>query len=182
MKATIAKFSVDDYHQMVEVGIFARRQVELINGLIVEMPPEGTEHSYYGQTLADILRFCLANQALIRENKPITLTNSEPIPDIAIVHLPASLYRLHHPYPDNILFLVEISKSTFTFDTTEKKETYAIAGIPEYWVVDVKGKKLIVFRSPFNGKYQEMSILQSGSIISPLTFPHVAIAVEPIFT
>ncbi len=116
MEATIAKFSVDDYHQMVEVGIFARRQVELINGLIVEMPPEGTEHSYYGQTLADILRFCLANQALIRENKPITLKNSEPIPDIAIVHLLGSLYRLHHSYPENILFLVEILKSTFTFD------------------------------------------------------------------
>lgn len=40
-----AKFTVCEYNQTIEAGILANRQVELIKGTIVEMPPEGVERS-----------------------------------------------------------------------------------------------------------------------------------------
>lgn len=37
---TLAKWSVDDYHRMVEAGILRGRHVELLAGEIVEMIPK----------------------------------------------------------------------------------------------------------------------------------------------
>ena len=45
MTLTLAKWTIDDYHQMVETGLLKNRQVELLNGEIVEMSPEGPEHA-----------------------------------------------------------------------------------------------------------------------------------------
>ncbi len=45
MTLTTAKWTLDEYHRMVEVGLLCERHVELLNGEIVEMPPEGPEHA-----------------------------------------------------------------------------------------------------------------------------------------
>ncbi|EAM48273.1 Protein of unknown function DUF820 [Crocosphaera watsonii WH 8501] len=181
MEAIIAKFSVEDYHKMIEAGLLIYRDVELINGLILEMSPEGTEHTYIGETLADYFRRLTQGIAWVREARPITLTQSEPEPDIAIVRLPHSLYRSHHPYPEDIYLLIEISHSTLKFDTSEKRNTYAAANIQDYWVVDVNNKQLIIYRSPINGLYKNETRLSLDSQVSPLAFPDLNIIVNEIF-
>jgi Uma2 family endonuclease len=181
-KVTPAKFSVQEYHQIIEAGILAYRKVELVEGIIVEMAPEGTEHSYYGQSLADIFRLSLSGQILVRENKPITLSNNtEPEPDIALVQLPSSRYLSHHPYPEDIYLLIEISKSTLAFDSSVKRKSYAKEGIKDYWIVDIINKQLKIYRSPFQGDYQEITTLKANSILSPLAFPNTIITVQQIF-
>ena len=42
MTVTTAKWTLDDYHRMIEVGLLYGRQVELLNGEVVEMPPSMT--------------------------------------------------------------------------------------------------------------------------------------------
>lgn len=183
-----AKFTISEYHQMIEAGILALRQVELINGTILEMPPEGVEHSSYSWNLADYLRDLLRGRALVREGKPITLfnSNSEPQPDLAIVREPRSRYLQHHPYPEDIYFLVEVSKSTLFFDTgesaTDKPSLYASAGINEYWVVNVNKNSLIVYRNPQQGRYQKRFELLGTAKIFPLAFPDVELTIARIFT
>jgi Uma2 family endonuclease len=49
----------------------------------------------------------------------------------------------------------EISDTTLTTDLDEKKYLYADLGIPEYWVIDVKGLRVFAFQLQSNGKYQE---------------------------
>lgn len=49
----------------------------------------------------------------------------------------------------------EISDTTLATDLDEKKQLYAALKIPEYWVIDVLGKRVIAFRLQDNGKYQE---------------------------
>lgn len=34
------------------------------------------------------------------------------------------------------------------YDLSEKEETYAKAGITEYWVIDLKQQQVYVFRNP----------------------------------
>ncbi len=159
MDTITAKFSVEDYHKMIDSGLLNYRHVELINGLILEMSPEGTEHTYIGETLADYLRRLTQEMSWVREARAITLSQSEPEPDIAIVRLPHSLYRSHHPYPEDIYLLIEISHTTLKFDTSQKRDIYAAANIPDYWVVDIKNKQLIVYLSPVNGLYENKTIL-----------------------
>jgi Uma2 family endonuclease len=67
---TTAKWTLDDYHRMIDVGILVDRRVELLYGEIVEIAPEGTPHSYYSDESATCLRTLLGNRARVREAKP----------------------------------------------------------------------------------------------------------------
>ena len=150
---TLAKWSIADYHKMIEAGIISDRNIQLIDGELVEMSPEGVIHAAYGGSIADYLRQILIGKAWIREAHPIILANSEPEPDIAIVKLPKSRYFQNHPTPQDIFWLIEISDTTLAYDLNKKKEIYALENIQEYWVIDVKNKKLIVFTKPQNNNY-----------------------------
>ncbi|MFB2934528.1 Uma2 family endonuclease [Aerosakkonemataceae cyanobacterium BLCC-F154] len=179
MTVTIAKWTLDDYHQMIEVGLLVGRQVELLNGEIVEMPPEGEPHAYYSTEGSDYLKALLGDRVTIRQGKPITIiaSNSEPEPDIAIVQPLGREYLQHHPYPENIFWLIEFSQTTLAKDLEAKRKTYAAALIQEYWVVDLKNKQLKVFRDPVDGDYRSEETLTSGEICA-IAFPHIFISVQ----
>ncbi|WP_233220861.1 Uma2 family endonuclease [Chlorogloea sp. CCALA 695] len=86
------------------------------------MPPEGEFHVYYNSEVGDYLRALLGDRSKIRETHPIPLpNNSEPIPDLAIAQPLGSVYLQHHPYPNNIFWLIEFSSTTLDKDLNEKK-------------------------------------------------------------
>lgn len=118
---TLAKWSVSDYHQMIEAGILSDRQVELLAGEIIEMSPESAPHYMLGEDNSEYLKKLLKDKAYVRFDGPITLSDSEPEPDIAIVRLPREQYRQRHPYPEDIFLIIEISNSTLAKDLNQKK-------------------------------------------------------------
>ncbi len=180
MTATIAKWSLEDYHRMIEVGILDDRRVELLKGEIIEMAPEGEPHAYCSDEAGEYLSALLGNQAKVRQGKPITLPNaSEPEPNLAIVQRIGREYRSHHPYPENIFWVIEYSNTSLSKELDTKSKIYAEVGIPEYWVVNLKELHLVVFRHPQNQEYSSKSIL-TGGIIQPLAFPNVDISVDSI--
>ncbi|MGB0561663.1 MAG: Uma2 family endonuclease, partial [Spirulinaceae cyanobacterium] len=118
----------------------------------------------------------LGERALVRQAKPITLPNhSEPEPDLAIVQRLGREYLDHHPYPENIFWVVEYSQTSLDKDKTVKHQLYATAGIPEYWLVNLAQRKLTVWRKPRAGQYTEQRVLSSGTVC-PVAFGDVAIA------
>lgn len=180
---SLAKWSVDDYHQMIDIGLLRDRQVELLNGDIVEMSPVGSLHEGRGDNVADYLRERLGYRARIRGNKAVTLSpTSEPEPDIAVVEYRD--YSDHHPYPENIYLLIEIAKTSLTYDLEVKRPAYARAGIQEYWVLDIVNQKLYVFHS-LSGKgvtadYQVEEVLNLAAeapIIRIQAFPDIELSV-----
>ncbi len=175
----LMRWTVEDYHRLVNAGVLADRQVELINGNLVEMAPEGAQHSNTTRSGADYLRDRLSGKAIISEAHPITLSTSEPEPDIAVVKLPRSQYKTRHPLPADIFFLIEVSNSTLAYDLTVKKELYANAGIPEYWVADIVARQIYVFRQLKVGAYTEEVIYKTGAI-NPVAFPAIAINVDAL--
>ncbi|MEA5536437.1 Uma2 family endonuclease [Crocosphaera sp. XPORK-15E] len=176
---TLIKWSVEDYHKMIEAGILSDRSCELIAGEILQMSPEGTFHRYINHSVADYLRSILGAQAVISEAHPITLTDSEPEPDIAVVRSPYTLYLNHHPYAEDIYWLIEVSDSTLAKDLGVKKNIYAQAKIREYWVIDLPSKILKVFQSPQDKDYQIKQDYTKG-IISPVAFPNLEISVNKL--
>jgi Uma2 family endonuclease len=182
MTVTTAKWTIAEYHQLVATGILNDKRVELLEGIIVDMPPEGMPHAVYCTESVSYLRELLGNRAVVREAHPITLPNdSEPEPDIAIVRAPSRQYLDHHPYPADIFWLIEYANSTLKKDLNNKKRVYAEAGIEEYWVVNLHAYELIVFRDLSIDNYQSETIFATGNI-SPLSFSDIEIDVSRLFT
>ncbi|HBL12777.1 MAG TPA: hypothetical protein DD379_15520, partial [Cyanobacteria bacterium UBA11162] len=102
-------------------------------------------------------------------------------PDIAIVQRLGREYLEHHPYPKNIFWLIEYSDSSLEKDLEIKTKIYAEVGIPEYWVVNLKRRQLVVFRQPQDGEYASKFTV-SGGTVYPLAFPDVAIWVNRIIS
>jgi Uma2 family endonuclease len=181
MALTTAKWSLDDYHQMIEAGLLEDRSIELINGEMIEMSPEGVAHSFYCRGTAKYLRSILGDRAEISEAHPIILpNNSEPEPDIAILHTPDTRYQTRHPFATDIFWLIEIANSTLSKDLGVKKDLYAQAGIPEYWVMNLQTSELVIFRDLTDGGYRSEICLGSGTI-SPLAFPDLSIDLFSLF-
>ncbi|KAM3102554.1 Uma2 family endonuclease [Phormidesmis sp. 146-12] len=180
MTIITAKWTIDDYHKMIEAGILDDRHVELLNGEITEMSPEGEPHAHLSTRSADYLRELLRGRAHIRVDKPITLPgNSEPEPDIAIVQPLGDIYFDHHPYPENIFWLIEFSNSSLAKDLEIKSKVYAKVSISEYWVVNLQKMELIVFREPIDSNYQSQITLNEGEI-TPISFPDISVSISQL--
>ena len=106
--------------------------------------------------------------------------SSEPEPDLIVTRRAISSFRVSNPTPDDLLLVVEIADTTLGFDLTAKARLYARAGIAEYWVVDVAGKRLIVHRKPEAGKYSDLVVYQEGDSVTPLASPTSTLLVGSI--
>ncbi|HAC66108.1 MAG TPA: hypothetical protein DCF68_21885 [Cyanothece sp. UBA12306] len=176
---TLIKWSIEDYHRMIEAGIFNQRRVELREGEIIEVSPESPIHYMLGNRGSKYLEGLLHGLAYVRHGGPITLDRTERSPDIAIVKLPEAQYYQRHPYPEDIYWLIEIANSTLARDLNEKKDIYAEAGIQEYWVINVTKKQLRVFRSPQGNNYLIEQDYTQG-YLSSLAFPDLNISVNKL--
>lgn len=177
---TLAKWSVADYHRMIASGILLDRRVELLAGDIVEMSPEGPLHASRIRKVATYLRQLLNGLALVSEAHPITLSDSEPEPDVAIVRLPESQYDDRHPRSEDILWLIEIADTTLTRDLQLKQQIYAAASIAEYWVMDINARALTIFRQPEASEYVSRQAISDGAV-NPLAFPELWVSVSQLF-
>ena len=172
-------WTVSEYHRLVDEGILDDHPVELLKGEIVVMAPEGVPHASISVRAGEYLVRLLGERAQVRPAKPITLSevSSEPEPDLAIVRRSPHEYGDHHPYPEDVLWLVEYANTSLSKDLDEKKRLYADAGVPEYWVVNLRDMTVLVFRDPGEGTYRSEQTLDSG-VIHPLALPDVAVSVD----
>ena len=177
MTVTNYKWSISKWHELVESGVLAEQKVELLEGTIVEMSPEGIEHSATNENVVIYLRNVLSGIAHVKESHPVTLDNSEPEPDIAVVRLPIKTYMTRHPIAKDIYWLIEVSKKTLKKDLEQKSLTYARNGIPEYWVIDLVNKKVIVHTQPNDNKYLQIVEYKSGTI-KPQAFQNIDIPLD----
>jgi len=177
---TLRFWTVKEYHQMAEAGIFhPEERVELIAGQIIRMSAKGTAHTAAVRRTAKVLRNLLFNQAEVYTQDPIQLNDfSEPEPDVAVVRLDPLDYADHHPTPSEVYLIIEVADSSFKYDRETKAKVYAKSGIADYWVLDVIDRKLHVFREPTQEGYQTEVIFSEKASVSPLQFPDVAITLQ----
>ncbi len=147
---------------MIELGFLKESdRIELIRGELIQMVAKGTPHTVCGSILCRQLDRLLGDFAVIRGQDPITLPNqSEPEPDVVIARGKDEDYLAHHPYPEDIFLVVEISDSTLDYDQTKKLELYAEAGIANYWIVNLNARQLEGYSQPYQnaqGKFNYLS-------------------------
>lgn len=178
-------FTVDEYYRMAEVGILRPdERVQLIEGVIVQMPPIGPRHAFNVDRVADLFRLRVGTQARIRTQQPIRLASlAEPEPDIAIVRsylTSPKMYETRHPGPDDVLVLIEIADSTLAFDLGEKAAMYAQSNVKELWVVDLHNDRMHVHREPTGDGYASVEVAERGMTVNPLAFPDVEFTADEI--
>jgi len=179
---TVRLWTVEEYHQMTEAGIFhPEERVELIAGQIIKMSAKGTAHGSAVGRIDKLFQNRLGEHAWIRTEQPIKLDNSsEPEPDIAVVKIDPLDYADHHPTPSQVYLIIEVADSSLKYDREIKSQLYAQSGIADYWVLDVIDRKLHMFREPTQQGYQSEVILSQEASISPLQFPTLVIALQDI--
>ncbi|NEP11391.1 MAG: Uma2 family endonuclease [Symploca sp. SIO2C1] len=178
MVRTLTRWNVEDYHRMIESGLLTGRQVELIDGQIINMAPELPIHRVTYRRGVKYLETLLGARAVVFATAPVTLPNDgEPQPDICIAIPPESRYDQRHPEPSDIYWLIEVSNSTLSYDLGDKAKMYAQQKIQEYWVIDISGNQLWVHRQPNNGAYQSVVPFSTGKI-RPLALPAVEVEVH----
>lgn len=140
--------SVEDYHRMIEVGILTEDdRVELLEGAIIEISPEGPAHSAVIARLTRFVVRALEDESLVvRVQSPITLVpHSEPEPDLVVADLASSNFR-QHPY--GAYLAIEVARTSLRKDLSRKARIYARADIQEYWVVDLVAMAVHVHLEP----------------------------------
>jgi Uma2 family endonuclease len=177
---TLMKWSLEDYHNLINCGLLVNKNVEFLEGELIKMPPESPIHSYITENGSDYLRRRLDGLALVKEAHPITLINSEPEPDLVIAKLPRTQYKNRHPNAQDIFWLIEVSNQTLNYDLNDKKKIYARAGIKEYWVADLKNSQVHIFIDPENDDYKIKKIAADG-IIKPQAFPDLQLSIDQLF-
>lgn len=176
------KFTVGQYHQMIESGILTDRdRVELIKGEIVEMSPVGKRHAACVDRLTELFILHLAPKAIIRNQNPIRLSDdSEPQPDLAILRRRDDFYLTGHPKPEDIFLVVEVSDTTVDYDKEVKIPIYAQEGISEVWLLDLNAQAVEVFQQPTSNGYQHMQQFYCGQALIISAFPEVQFTVDQL--
>jgi Uma2 family endonuclease len=103
--------------------------------------------------------------------------HSEPEPDIAVVFGTPRDYAEH---PTTALLVIEISDPALSFDRERKSTLYAVAGIQEYWIVNMVDSQVEVHRDPAAGQYQALKIVNPEGQLSPLAQPTASIRVSDL--
>ncbi len=173
------RFTVEEYHRMAETGILGPdERVELVRGVIREMSPKNWAHVMATRAVFLELERALRGRASVYQEAPLAADaiDSEPEPDVLVCSNPDErAYRSTRTKP---VLVIEVAESSLEYDLGEKAALYAEAGVPEYWVLNLVGRTLVVFRKPLNGAYRESFSLDEKTRVIPEAWPEMAFEVS----
>lgn len=176
-------FTVEEFYRLAEAGFLGpnHQRLELLEGEILEPMPIGPAHAAAVTRMHTTFAHRLGQKLMVRSQNPVRLSgSSEPLPDISILRPRADFYQHAHPKAEDVLLLVEVSDSTIEFDLGQKARVYAEAGIVEYWVLDLAGERLRVFRQPDGGEFTEALIARRGQTVTPRAIPELSFSVDEL--
>jgi Uma2 family endonuclease len=144
------RLSVADYRKIRDAGIFRSGDpFELLEGFLVNQPRPNSPRVASTRTGIDYRFLKFHADGWCYHGLPaITLADSEPEPDFAIVRGDLRSFPDRHPGPSDVGIVAEVSEWSLAFDRSEKGRIYARAGLPTYWIVNVIDAQVEVYTDP----------------------------------
>lgn len=163
----VHRFTIEEYHKVLETGIFEGQRTELLNGEITIMSPIGNPHRTIvsrlmrklKNTLGDLYTFFSQSAAQIAEH-------NEPEPDVVVAKFRDDDYAGVSLEPKDIHLIIEVAKSSLSTDRNKKRRTYATFNVPEYWIVNLQDLQIEVFKQPKDSDYQVKTIHKMGDSVT----------------
>lgn len=147
--AMFRKFTVDEYHRMIDAGILTDEdKVELLENNVVLKMPRNPAHDGTIDLIRDALDGLRPTGWILRCQQAITLTDSEPEPDFALVRGDRRSFLSSHPGPADVGLIVEVANTSLDRDRLDKGRIYARATIPVYWIVNLPDRVVEVYSAP----------------------------------
>lgn len=157
--APIWPITVETYHEMADKGILhSGDRVELLEGIIVEKPQVNPPHRISTHVSRQALERVVPDGWYVDSQMPITLSRSEPEPDVSVIRGDTHNYADRHPGPAEVGLVMEIADTSFERDSILKKRIYAAAGIPYYWLLNLKTRSLEVYSVPQGNEYTQRAV------------------------
>ena len=176
-ETTDPRMTVEQYFALVDQGLLEPDdRVELLDGVVVAMSPPNPPHAGNTDRVARAIRRAVGDRAGVREEKPIILgPHSVPEPDVAVVALDPLEYTTVHPH--DALLVVEVADSSLPQDRLSKSRIYAAAGIPEYWIINLREATIEIRRDPDMRRrcYRETAAVGRSVRLELVSLPGVAV-------
>ena len=170
-------WTVDTFYRAVDAGVFDEpKRLELVSGDLWEKELMNPPHAVVTDRVARLFRRLFEPQFIVREEKPLHLADdTEPLPDVLVTAGVPEDYERRHPSQADAQLVVEVADATLERDMGEKARLYAGAGIADYWVCDLNGGIVHVFREPTPSGYASHTRHGAGESIAPLCASNVAV-------
>jgi Uma2 family endonuclease len=178
------RWTREEYYQLADQGYFHGQRVQLIDGEIIQMAPQGHEHATCVMRASKWLYTIVPDNLLIRVQMPLNaLERSDPEPDLAVIPGPMGGYTDH---PQTALLAIEVSDTSLRLDR-RKASLYAAAGVGDYSILNIKGRCIEVHRDPvqdgaaeFGFRYASVSVADEEESISPLAIHDASVKVRDL--
>jgi Uma2 family endonuclease len=170
---------------LAESGVLDCQKLELIAGELIDKMGKNRPH-VNSSRLLDIWLVGVFGARLVIPESPIDVSSednptNEPQPDLIVLKRDFSHFTKENPRPEDLQLVVEIADSTLGFDRTTKANLYARAGIVEYWVLDVAGRRMFVHRDPREERYVSIVAYGEDESVSPLAAPGSSLRISDAF-
>jgi Uma2 family endonuclease len=156
-------------------------RVELLEGVVVSMAAQNAPHASGVARAYRALFLAIGDRAVLRPQLTFIAGDySVPEPDIAIV--PGEYADYDAVHPRTALLIVEVADTSLAQDRITKVGIYAAAGIPEYWIVDVRGQRVEVYREPVTAerRYRLRTFAHRGDRLDLSALSDAAVAVADL--
>lgn len=175
------RFTVHEYEQMGVAGVFDEdARVELIAGEIIDMSPIDSRHVACLNRSTRLFSRHVGESAFVSVQNPVRLAgDGEPQPDLAVLRLRDD-YDQSLPTAADVLLLMEVASTSLVYDRDVKIPLYALAGIPEVWLVDLRGDEIPRYAEPRDGAYARIDTFRRGERITSVTLQGFTAAVDDI--
>ncbi|MGB3616484.1 MAG: Uma2 family endonuclease [Catalinimonas sp.] len=172
-------FTAAEYYRMGEIGIFGpEERVELIEGHITLMSPINAPHATAVRRLHKQLFRQLDGRYEIDVQSTLNLTEaSQPEPDATVLR-PFDESKV--PALKDVQIVIEVSDSTLRLDQTTKLRMYAAAGVPEYWIVNLKQRQIEVYTRPEGSRYADQTIYAADDTARSATVENLNVRVADL--
>jgi Uma2 family endonuclease len=177
-----ARYTAARYFALVDEGVLsADDRVELLEGVIVAMAPQHPPHASGVCRVSEAIRMVLGTRAIVRVQLPmIAGPFSVPEPDVAVVPGRVSDYDTAHP--TTALLVVEVADTSLLEDRLTKAAIYAAAGVPDYWIVNLRDDVVETFAAPEAEarRYREGQRIGRGGRVGAAALEGASLAVDDL--
>jgi len=165
-------------------GLLDQESLELVEGELISKMGKKRRHvdsfTLLQEWLVRVFGFRSVNVEAPIDVAPEDNPTNEPVPDLIVLRQNRSRFT-SNPRAQDLLLVVEMADTSLNFDLTVKAALYARAGVSEYWILDVGGRRLLVHRNPRSGTYADVAAYGEHESASPLAAPHAQFRVADAF-
>ena len=177
VRARVHAISVADYHTMIERGAIGEN-LELLRGALVEKMSKSSLHSKIVMRLLRWFMRVLPAGYFVRPEQPLTLSDSEPEPDIAIIAGDDTEMEAGHPTAAEVV--IEVCVSSEAIDRL-KLQLYAEAGVRECWLILAEERAVERHTAPQGSAYGSIERVTFPGTLASTVFPGIALPPAGLF-